>query len=83
MKSFLASLFDNTKRCGECKEPLEEQALGVDGAFCDECVAKVAPWALEVVDPYLLALWSIGGHGYGHGHSSSYDHAYMGIDEPF
>ena len=33
MKSFIVSLLDNTKRCGECKEPLLEQALGVDGAL--------------------------------------------------
>lgn len=71
MKSFIASLFDNTKRCGECKEPLLEQDLGVDGAFCDDCVEKVAPWALEVVDPYLLALWSIGGLPYGLGHDDT------------
>ena len=64
MKSFIVSLLDNTKRCGECKEPLLEQALGVDGAFCDDCVAKVAPWILEEVDPYLLALWSIDGYPY-------------------
>ena len=65
MKKFLNSLFDSTKRCSECKQPLLEQKLGVDGALCDECVAKVAPWALEPVDPYLLALWSIGGYPYG------------------
>ena len=64
MKSFIISMLDNTKRCGECKEALEEQALGVDGAFCDNCVAKVAPWVLEHVDPYLLALWSMGGYPY-------------------
>lgn len=64
MKSFIVSLLDNTKRCGECKEPFIEQALGVDGAFCDDCVAEVAPWVLEEVDPYLLALWSIGGYPY-------------------
>jgi len=66
VKSFFASLFDNTKRCGQCKEPLLEQALGVDGAMCDDCVAKFAPWMLEPVDPYLLAMWTMGGYPYGY-----------------
>lgn len=68
MKKFLASLFDMTKRCGGCKEPFLEQALGVDGAFCDDCVAKFAPWNLEPIDPYLLAMWSSGAYPYGYYH---------------
>lgn len=68
MKKFIASLFDPTKYCGECQEPLTEQRLGVDGAMCDDCVSRVAPWALEQTDPYLLAMWSMGGYPYGYYH---------------
>ena len=59
---YLNFLFAGTKRCGECKNPLTEQKDGIDGALCDICTEAVAPWMNEVVDPYLLALWSIGGH---------------------
>jgi hypothetical protein len=48
-----------TKRCGECKNPLTDQKLGVDGAMCDMCVEIFAPWMNTPVDPYLLALWTI------------------------
>ena len=68
----------STRRCGECKNTLTDQVNGIDGALCDLCVESVAPWMNETVDPYLMALWSMGGYGY-----SSYDHAYLGIDEPF
>jgi hypothetical protein len=37
--------------------------MGIDGAMCDLCVEVVAPW-MEPVDPYLLALWSVGDHGW-------------------
>jgi hypothetical protein len=51
-----------TKRCGECKNFLTDQAMGIDGAMCDLCVEAVAPWMNEPVDPYLLALWSLYGN---------------------
>jgi hypothetical protein len=38
--------------------------MGVDGAMCDLCVEVVAPWMNEPVDPYLLALWSVGDYGW-------------------
>jgi hypothetical protein len=52
------------KRCGECKNSLTDQKMGIDGAMCGTCVEALAPWMNEPVDPYLLALWSISGYGW-------------------
>ena len=38
--------------------------MGIDGAMCDLCVEAFAPWMNAPVDPYLLALWSVGDYGY-------------------
>jgi hypothetical protein len=35
--------------------------MGIDGAMCDVCVEALAPWMNVPVDPYLLALWTMGG----------------------
>ena len=31
--------------------------------MCDVCVETLAPWMNTPVDPYLLALWTMGGSG--------------------
>lgn len=62
MKHYFQTFFDPIKRCGHCRNSLEEQNLGVDGAICDECAKVLAPWLFQEVDPYLLALWSIDGY---------------------
>ena len=64
IKHFNFFTLATTKRCGECKNPLTDQKMGVDGAMCDLCVEVVAPWMNEPVDPYLLALWSVGDYGW-------------------
>ena len=64
IKHFNFFTLATTKRCGECKNPLTDQKMGVDGAMCDLCVEVVAPWMNEPVDLYLLALWSVGDYGW-------------------
>jgi hypothetical protein len=64
IKHFNFFTLASTKRCGECKNPLTDQSLGIDGAMCDMCVEAFAPWMNEPVEPYLLALWSISCDGW-------------------
>ena len=66
IKHFNIFTFATTKRCGECKNPLTDLKMGIDGAMCDMCVEALALWMNEPIDPYLLALWSISGYGWMH-----------------